>query len=31
MTNPIPRPQLRKAVSARQFFMLAYGTVVGVG
>jgi amino acid transporter len=31
MTDPIPRPQLRKAVSARQFFMLAYGTVVGVG
>ena len=31
MTKPIPRPQLRKAVSARQFIMLAYGTVVGVG
>ena len=31
MTKPIPRPQLKKAVSARQFFMLAYGTVVGVG
>lgn len=31
MTNPIPRPQLRKSVSTRQFFMLAYGTVVGVG
>ena len=31
MTKPIPRPQLRKAVSARQFFMLAFGTVVGVG
>ena len=31
MTQSMVRPHLRKAVSAPQFFALAYGTVVGVG
>ena len=31
MTQSIVRPHLRKAVSAPQFFALAFGTVVGVG